>query len=84
MPLVILPPVILPPVILPISVIFCANAGVAIVIGLTVVVATIPMAAMTATTIRNSIEFIGLINNISYKRFSLYESYRSINRLNED
>jgi hypothetical protein len=74
--LVQLPPVELPAVILaPVAfpVIFWANAGVAIVIGLTVAPATIPKAAITATAIKKSFEFIVLIKIILFIIFPLYK-----------
>jgi hypothetical protein len=51
----------LPPVAFPPPLIFWATAGVAIVTGLTVAAATIPKAATTATAIKRSFEFIGLM-----------------------
>jgi hypothetical protein len=54
-PPVVFPPVIFPPVILP-----WANTGVAIVTGPTTA-AAMPKAAITATAIKKSVEFIGLM-----------------------
>jgi hypothetical protein len=55
-----LPPVIFPPVMLP-----WANTGVTIVTGpTTAAAAAMPKAAITATAIKKSLEFIGLCNII--------------------
>jgi hypothetical protein len=70
-PPVIFPPVIFPPVIFPPVILPWANTGVAIVTGPTTA-AAMPKAAMTATAIKKSLEFIAYqIILLSYIRISL-------------